>query len=71
MDTTLGKQILELVGGAGNVNNVARCATRLRFNLKDEAKANTDAIEALDGVMSVVRNGGQYQVVIGGAVERV
>ncbi len=71
MDTTLGKQILELVGGAGNVNNVARCATRLRFNLKDEAEANTDAIEALDGVMSVVRNGGQYQVVIGGAVERV
>ena len=42
----LAKQILSLVGGAENVSNATHCATRLRFNLKDESKADTDAIKA-------------------------
>lgn len=71
MEKTLGKQILALVGGVENVGNVARCATRLRFNLHDESKADTAAIEKLDGVLGVVSNGGQYQVIIGAAVDRV
>ena len=61
----LGKQILDLTGGEQNVKSVAHCATRLRFTLFDEAKADQKAIENLDGVISVVRNGGQFQVVIG------
>lgn len=65
MNKNLGKKILDLVGGESNVKNVARCATRLRFTLIDESKAKQKDIEALDGVISVVRNGGQFQVVIG------
>lgn len=71
MAETLGKQILAKVGGEPNVISVARCATRVRFTLRDDAKADTDAIEALDGVISVVKNGGQYQVVIGAKVDQV
>lgn len=65
MNKNLGKKILDLVGGESNVKNVARCATRLGFTLIDESKAKQKDIEALDGVISVVRNGGQFQVVIG------
>lgn len=61
----LGKSILTLVGGEMNVKNVAHCATRLRFTLIDEGKAQQKEIEGLDGVISVVRKGGQFQVVIG------
>lgn len=65
MEKTLGKRILELVGGESNVKNIARCATRLRFTLIDESVAKQKDIEMLDGVISVVRTGGQFQVVIG------
>lgn len=61
----LGKKILELVGGESNVKSVARCATRLRFTLKDDTKAYQKEIENLDGVISIVKNAGQFQVVIG------
>ncbi|MDJ1121765.1 beta-glucoside-specific PTS transporter subunit IIABC [Olsenella sp. YH-ols2217] len=69
--TTPGAQILELVGGQTNVQSVAHCATRLRFRLSDEGRADTKAIEALPDVISVVQQGGQYQVVIGPAVGTV
>ena len=59
------KQILKLVGGKNNVENLVHCATRLRFTLKDESKADKAALEALPDVLSVVQSGGQYQVVIG------
>lgn len=68
---TLGKQILKLVGGESNVKSVAHCATRLRFTLNDEEKADQKAIENLDGVVSVVRKGGQFQVVIGTHVANI
>ena len=67
----LGKQILELVGGESNVSSVAHCATRLRFRLKDESKAKQSEIENLDGVISVVRKGGQFQIVIGTHVANI
>ena len=60
-----GKQLLELVGGRGNVRSIVHCATRLRFELNDEAKAATETIEALPYVLKVIQSGGQYQVVIG------
>lgn len=65
---TLAKEIIQLVGGKENVNSLVHCVTRLRFKLKDESKANDDAIKNLDGVITVVHSGGQYQVVIGDAV---
>ncbi|MGG7212522.1 beta-glucoside-specific PTS transporter subunit IIABC [Clostridium nigeriense] len=67
----LAKSILEKVGGEKNVSNLTHCATRLRFNLKDNTKANTEAIKALNGVMGVVDKGGQYQVIIGNDVNNV
>ena len=62
------REILKLVGGTGNVRSVVHCATRLRFELLDTAKADTGAIEALGYVLKVVQSGGQYQIVIGPAV---
>ena len=67
----LATQILEFVGGQDNVNSVVHCATRLRFKLKDESKAQQEKIENLDGVVSVIRSGGQFQVVIGNTVQYV
>ena len=67
----LAATILENVGGKENVDKVVHCATRLRFTLKDESKANTDAIKGTKGVLSVINAGGQYQVVIGPDVPQV
>lgn len=62
------KQLLELVGGKENINTVAHCATRMRFVLNDNAKANADAIGKLDVVKGTFINAGQFQVIIGNDV---
>jgi PTS system, beta-glucoside-specific, IIABC component len=67
----LAADLLTRVGGAGNVRALSHCATRLRFALKDESKAATDAIKNTGGVVTVVQSGGQYQVVIGNDVPEV
>lgn len=61
----LAKQILSLVGGKENVAGIAHCATRLRFNLHNDGKADLEAIKKLEGVLGVVVKGGQTQVIIG------
>ncbi|MDQ0226141.1 protein-N(pi)-phosphohistidine--sugar phosphotransferase [Bacillus sp. 7586-K] len=67
----LAKQIIEEVGGKENINSVIHCVTRLRFKLKNESLANKETIKNLDGVMTVVISGGQFQVVIGEHVSKV
>ncbi|KQL51258.1 PTS beta-glucoside transporter subunit IIABC [Heyndrickxia shackletonii] len=67
----LAKDIIKNVGGKENVNSVVHCITRLRFKLKDESKANTDVLKNMDGVVTVMKSGGQYQVVIGNHVPDV
>ena len=67
----LAATILEKVGGEKNVLSVGHCATRLRFNLKDDKKADTEFLKNLKGVVGVVNKGGQYQVVIGSDVRNV
>lgn len=67
----LAEQIVKLVGGKDNVISLVHCVTRLRFKLKDEKKANDDAIKQLKGVMGVAHAGGQYQVIIGNNVADV
>ena len=69
--TGLTKDILELVGGKENINSVFHCVTRLRFKLKDEKIAKTEEIKNLEGVVTVMQSGGQYQVVIGNHVPDV
>jgi beta-glucoside PTS system EIICBA component len=67
----LAKQIVQGVGGKENINSVIHCVTRLRFKLKDESLANTEVLKNMDGVMTVIQSGGQYQVVIGDHVSSV
>ena len=64
----LAKAIIENVGGKDNVISLAHCYTRLRFKLHDEKKAATEVLKDMDGVVTVVQSGGQYQVVIGNEV---
>lgn len=67
----LSKDIIKNVGGKENVSSLTHCITRLRFKLKDESKANTDVLKKMDGVVTVIQSGGQYQVVIGNHVPDV
>ena len=59
------KKIVEAVGGADNIISATHCMTRLRLVLKDESKAKDDLVKSIKGVKSVIKQGGQYQVVIG------
>ncbi|MEH7495317.1 beta-glucoside-specific PTS transporter subunit IIABC [Neobacillus niacini] len=67
----LASKIMDLVGGQENVKSLAHCMTRLRFKLKDETKAQTEVLKNIDGVVTVMQSGGQYQVVIGNHVPEV
>lgn len=69
--TDLAKDIVAHVGGKDNIVNVRHCVTRLRFVLKDENKADTEYLKSRDGIVTVVKAGGQYQVVIGNHVPDV
>ena len=64
----VAKNILEKIGGESNVSSVQHCMTRLRFILKDESKADDEAIKKIKGVMGIAKQGGQYQIIIGNNV---
>ncbi|PAD68188.1 PTS beta-glucoside transporter subunit EIIBCA [Bacillus sp. 7586-K] len=67
----LAKLIIDKVGGEGNIKSLTHCATRLRFNLKDDQKPDEQTLKSTPGVMGVVNKGGQYQVIIGSDVANV
>lgn len=67
----LSKTIIDSIGGKENVNSLTHCITRLRFKLKDESKANTERLKNTEGIVTVMKSGGQYQVVIGNHVADV
>lgn len=67
----IAANIIENVGGKSNVQNVTHCFTRLRFVLKDENKVKKEIVEHLEGVISVVVAGGQFQVVCGAKVTKI
>lgn len=67
----LAEKIIDNVGGKENINSVTHCITRLRFKLKDEGKANEDVLKNMDGVVTIMKSGGQFQVVIGNHVPLV
>lgn len=67
----LARIIVAGVGGADNIISLMHCATRLRFKLKDENKANAEALKKTPGIIMVVKSGGQFQVVIGNHVADV
>ena len=62
------KDLLDAIGGKENVTAVSHCATRMRFVLGDDKKANVKAIEAIPVVKGTFTNAGQFQVIIGNDV---
>ncbi len=62
------KELLDAIGGKENVTAVSHCATRMRFVLGDDKKANVKAIEAIPVVKGTFTNAGQFQVIIGNDV---
>lgn len=62
------KDLLQAIGGKENVTAVTHCATRMRFVLGDEKKANIKAIESIPAVKGTFTNAGQFQVIIGNDV---
>lgn len=67
----LAREIVKNVGGKENVSSLTHCITRLRFKLKDESRAKDDVLKKMEGVVTVMKSGGQYQVVIGNHVPEV
>ncbi|MBP2170792.1 PTS system beta-glucosides-specific IIC component [Erwinia toletana] len=65
------RRIIEHLGGATNISSVFHCITRLRFSLKDNNRADRNALADLDGVMGVNLSGDQFQVIIGNKVTQV
>ncbi|MGC0982956.1 PTS beta-glucoside transporter subunit IIABC [Pantoea agglomerans] len=68
---TLAQDILSHIGGRENIVSLVHCATRLRFKLKDNHKADAEGLKKNPGVIIVVESGGQFQVVIGNHVHDV
>lgn len=64
-------KIIEYVGGKENITTHTHCMTRLRFGLKDDGKANEEALKGLKGVQGIIKKGGMFQVVIGPNVEEL
>ena len=67
----LAKDIIREVGGKENIVNATRCATRLRLVLKETPEGAKEKVQELTGVITVVENSGQFQVVIGTHVGEV
>ena len=67
----LAVDIIKAVGGKKNIVKASRCATRLRLVLKETSNEAKENVSALTGVITVVENSGQFQVVIGTHVGKV
>lgn len=67
----LANEIVKNVGGKANVISLTHCITRLRFKLKDESIAQDEVLKNMEGIVTVMKSGGQYQVVIGNHVADV
>ncbi len=63
--------IVDLIGGAENLDAHTHCMTRLRLTIKDRSKIKEDELKKLPGVQGVTYKGGQYQIIIGPDVENL
>lgn len=57
--------ILDVCGGAENIATATHCMTRLRLQLKDASKLDEDAAKSIKGVITLVKQNGEFQFVIG------
>lgn len=72
MASNSAADIVDAIGGPGNIASLTHCATRLRFQLNDNSIVDKTKVEAIPGVMGAVSQAGdRYQVVIGGGVQTV
>lgn len=62
--------ILKGVGGESNIAGFTHCATRLRFTLRDESKADEQTLKNTKGILGVAKSGGQFQLIIGNEVAK-
>ncbi len=67
----MSSDIMKYIGGADNVIDIAHCATRLRFRLKNSDIVNRAMLEQTEGVIKTLESGGQFQIVIGNKVSLV
>ena len=66
------QQVLDAVGGAGNIVSAAHCATRLRLVIADNSKVDKKALEDAEGAKGVFEAQGQLQIIFGtGTVNKV
>ncbi len=70
-NSVLAREIVRNVGTIDNVNTLEHCTTRLRFTVRDDKAVDKEALRATPGVLSVIEQGGQLQVVVGNAVADV
>ena len=66
----LAEALLSAIGGEDNIAGFTHCATRLRFTLKDDSRADEGKVKAIKGVLGVAHSGGQFQVIIGPEVPK-
>lgn len=62
------QELLDAIGGKENISAVTHCATRMRFVLNDDAKADKKRIENISTTKGMFTNAGQFQVIIGNDV---
>lgn len=62
------REMLEAIGGKDNIAAVTHCATRMRFVLNDDSKADVKRLEAIPAVKETFTNAGQFQAIIGNDV---
>ncbi|MED4205604.1 sucrose-specific PTS transporter subunit IIBC [Neobacillus mesonae] len=68
----IAEEVIEAVGGRGNIQSVAHCATRLRIMVNDKEKINQEKVESINKVKGAFFNSGQYQIIFGtGMVNKV
>ncbi|MFP7286665.1 beta-glucoside-specific PTS transporter subunit IIABC [Shouchella clausii] len=65
------KEVYDLTGGSSNIQTATHCVTRLRLNVKDEAQVDKEKLKQVPGVIGLVNQGGQLQVIIGNDVGKV
>jgi PTS system beta-glucoside-specific IIB component/PTS system beta-glucoside-specific IIC component len=68
--TALATDVISALGGKENIVAVTHCMTRLRFVLKDESLTDAARLKSISGVLGVVRNDNQCQVIIGNTVSQ-
>lgn len=62
------REMLEAIGGKENIAAVTHCATRMRFVLNDNSKADVKRLEKIPAVKGTFTNAGQFQAIIGNDV---